>query len=101
MAATTAAAVLGLSWATGLLFGVMAMAGDLASSFLKRRMGLGSGDMAPGVDQVPEALFPLLACHGALALGATGILLTIALFWVGELLLSRLLFQLGIRERPY
>ena len=100
-ATTAAAAALGLPWTTGAIFGIAAMVGDLGSSFIKRRLGLGSGSMAPGIDQMPEALPPLVACHGTLGLGLGDILLATAMFSVGELPLSRLLFRLGIRERPY
>jgi CDP-diglyceride synthetase len=39
MAASTCAPVLGFTWTTGFLIGLAAMAGDLVSSFVKRRMG--------------------------------------------------------------
>jgi len=40
VATTLSAPALGLAWTTGLLAGVAAMAGDLGSSFIKRRMDL-------------------------------------------------------------
>ena len=92
---------LGLPWTTGAIVGLAAMAGDLGSSFIKRRMGMTSGSMSPGLDQVPEALLPLLACRGALGLSLGEALLSTALFWLTEVVLSPLLFRLGIRERPY
>ena len=36
------------------------MAGDLLASFLKRRFGLKVHAQAIGLDQIPEALLPLL-----------------------------------------
>lgn len=101
LATALAAPALGLAWEVGLLAGATAMAGDLLSSFVKRRLGLAPQDMAPGLDQAPEALFPLLACRGALGLSAIDALLGAGLFWVGELALSRALYSLKIRERPY
>jgi CDP-diglyceride synthetase len=95
------AALLGLGASLGLLVGSLSMAGDLVSSFVKRRLALRPSSRATGLDQVPEALFPLLACRTALALTAFDIALTVAIFFVGEVALSRLLYWLRIRDRPY
>ena len=56
------APLVGLAWQIGLLTGALAMAGDLCSSFFKRRLGLPASSPAVGLDQIPESLFPLLAC---------------------------------------
>jgi len=96
-----AAPLLGLEFHIGLLIGATAMAGDLFSSFLKRRLGLPPSSRAIGLDQIPESLFPLLACHSALSLSVTDIAAGCAIFFVGELLLSRLFFRLRLRDRPY
>lgn len=99
---TTAGAPLAdLDWTIGLLVGGTAMAGDLCSSFAKRRLNLAPSSMAIGLDQIPESLFPLLACRGALSLTAIDIAAGVAVFFAGELLLSRLLFEARIRDRPY
>jgi hypothetical protein len=45
------------------------------------------------LDQVPEALLPALICKSLLALTLVDIAATVALFTVGEMLLSRLLFR--------
>src|SRR6478736_778738 len=45
-----------------------AMAGDLFSSFVKRRLHLASSSMAIGLDHIPESLFPLLASRWLLPL---------------------------------
>jgi CDP-2,3-bis-(O-geranylgeranyl)-sn-glycerol synthase len=100
-ASSAAAPFLGLPWRIGALGGAAAMAGDLASSFIKRRMNLPSQSMAIGLDQVPEAVLPLIACGEALGLDGLGIAATTALFCVGELALSRVLYALNIREKPY
>ena len=93
--------VVGLDWKIGALVASVAMAGDLFSSFLKRRMNLPAGGKATGLDQVPESLFPLLACRIALPLTALDIVAATAVFFVGELLLSRLLYRFHLRDRPY
>ena len=77
------------------------MLGDLFSSFVKRRMKLPPSSRALGLDQVPESLFPLLACQGALELTVTDISSVVAIFFVGDVLLSPLFFKLKIRKRPY
>jgi CDP-2,3-bis-(O-geranylgeranyl)-sn-glycerol synthase len=101
LATTAAAAALGLGWMVGALLGVVAMAGDLLASFIKRRLGLAPSSQAVGLDQIPESLLPLLA--GRLFMPVTGldIAVTTLLFFVGELILSRLLFRLRLRDRPY
>jgi CDP-diglyceride synthetase len=98
---TASAAIIGLGWKTGLLVGSFAMAGDLFSSFCKRRLGLPSSSRASGLDQIPESLLPLLACRGLLALTAADIVVCVVMFVVGEVVLSRLLYAFRLRDRPY
>ena len=95
------APLIGLQWQIGLLVGSLAMAGDLVSSFLKRRMDLPPSSRASGLDQVPEALLPLLACRDPLSLTMADIGATAALFFIGEVLLSRVLYAFRLRDRPY
>jgi hypothetical protein len=95
------APLLGLDLEIGLLVGATAMAGDLLSSFVKRRLGLAPSSRATGVDQIPESLIPLLVCRQVLALTAVDIVVACGVFFAGELLLSRLLFRLHLRDRPY
>jgi hypothetical protein len=64
-------------------------------------MGLAPSSMAIGLDQIPESLFPLLACRLLLPLTMLDIGVAAALFFVGELVLSRILFRLHLRDRPY
>ncbi|HEV7994901.1 MAG TPA: CDP-archaeol synthase [Stellaceae bacterium] len=95
------APLVGFSWRIGLLTSSLAMAGDLFSSFCKRRLGLTPSSPAVGLDQVPEALFPLLACTGPLSLTLADVAAGVVIFFVGELLLSRLLYAFDLRDRPY
>jgi hypothetical protein len=95
------APLLGLPIWIGLLVAAAAMAGDLLSSFLKRRFGLAASSKATGLDQIPESLFPLLACRSVLSLTAIDIAAGCAIFFIGELLLSHLFFRLRLRDRPY
>ena len=95
------AVLLGLQFWLGLLVASTAMAGDLLSSFLKRRLHLAPSSKATGLDQIPESLFPLLACRSVLSLTALDIAVGCAIFFAGEILLSRLFFWLRLRDRPY
>jgi hypothetical protein len=102
VAATALAAKwLGLSFGFGALFGALAMLGDLISSFVKRRRGLKPSSMAPGLDQIPEALLPTVAAAFYLELTLLDVVLIVALFFSLEVILSPLLFLLNIRKRPY
>jgi CDP-2,3-bis-(O-geranylgeranyl)-sn-glycerol synthase len=96
-----ASALLGLGWEIGLLIGLFAMLGDLFSSFVKRRLGMPSSSRALGLDQVPESLFPLLACRTLIELAMLEVVVLVVLFSLSELLLSRVAFWLGIRKHPY
>lgn len=101
LSTSAAAPLLGLGWRIGAVIGGLAMTGDLFSSFLKRRLGLPPSSPALGLDQVPEALFPMLGCRASLALSWDGVALVVAVFFAGEVLLSRLLYAFRLRERPY
>jgi CDP-2,3-bis-(O-geranylgeranyl)-sn-glycerol synthase len=101
VSATLAAPLLGLDWTIGITVGSAAMAGDLFSSFMKRRLDLAPHARASGLDQIPESLFPLLACRGALALSVLDIAIGVAIFSAGEVALSVLLYKAHIRDRPY
>jgi CDP-diglyceride synthetase len=96
-----AAALMGLSWQLGVVVAGLAVVGDLLSSFVKRRMGLPSGSMALGLDQIPESLLPLLGAWLFVPLSMLDVLVGVAAFFAGELILSRILFHLNLRERPY
>ena len=101
LATGAGAPLVGLAPEIGVLVGGTAMAGDLVSSFTKRRLGRPSSGRATGLDQIPESLFPLLACRNALALSAADIVLGVALFTFGEIFASRLLYRWHLRDRPY
>jgi CDP-2,3-bis-(O-geranylgeranyl)-sn-glycerol synthase len=101
LAASGVAVLIGLGWKVGAVVGAVAMASDLLSSFLKRRMGMPSSSMAFGLDHIPESLFPLLACRLMLPLGWLDISLAVLAFLIGGLVLSPLLYKLNFRDRPY
>jgi len=101
VASTGAAALCGVDWRLGAVVGVLAMAGDCLSSFTKRRLGIEVSGFALGLDQVPESLLPALACGLYLPLGFIEVAAIVLLFFAGELIASRLLYAVGLRDRPY
>jgi CDP-2,3-bis-(O-geranylgeranyl)-sn-glycerol synthase len=98
---TIGAPFIGLSPAIGVIAASTAMAGDLFSSFVKRRLNFPPSSQAIGIDQVAESLFPMLACRDALSLTIADIALGVGVFFVGGLMLSRLLYRVNLRDRPY
>lgn len=101
LATSLCAPLLGLEFRIGTIVGTAAMVGDLCSSFLKRRLGLPASSKATGIDQIPESLLPLLACREAFSLTTIDIVAVTCIFFVGEVLLSRLLYRYRLRDRPY
>jgi CDP-2,3-bis-(O-geranylgeranyl)-sn-glycerol synthase len=97
----TAGLIMGFSWQLGVLVAVGAMAGDLFSSFAKRRMRMSSSSMALGLDHIPESLLPLFASSCLLPVSLLDILAGTTMFCAGALLLSPLLCRLNLRDRPY
>jgi hypothetical protein len=70
-------------------------------SFVKRRLGLAPSSQAVGLDQIPESLVPLLATRLLLPLTVLDVAVATTLFFVGEFVLSRLLYKWHVRDRPY
>ena len=101
LATAAGAPLMGLEPTTGAAVAAAAMAGDLFSSFVKRRLNLPPSSQALGLDQIPESLLPMLACRDALALTAADIALGVGVFFAGELVLSRLLYRAHLRDEPY
>ncbi len=99
--AAVAALLIGHSIKIGLLVGLCSMVGDLATSFLKRRMQLPASSQAVGLDYVPEALLPtaVLAMNNDIAAG-DAVVIT-AMFVLLATALSPILFTLGIRRQPF
>jgi len=59
-AAAIVGAVTSIGMVPGAACGMLSLYGDLAFSFLKRRIGLASGTSVPLLDQVAEATLPLV-----------------------------------------
>jgi CDP-archaeol synthase len=91
--------VLGFPFGTAALIGIGAMAGDLFSSFCKRRLRLPTSSQALGLDQ--ESLVPLLLCKKALTLNVVDLVLGVIGFFVIEIALSKVLHRFHLRDQPY
>ncbi|WP_375170991.1 CDP-archaeol synthase [Marinobacter sp.] len=94
-------AAIGLGLVFGLLFGVLALWGDLLSSFYKRRLGMPSSARAVGLDQVPESALPMVLAVFWLPISWWGAALVVVLFTLANILVSPLLYRLGIRRHPH
>lgn len=82
------AAILGMSPRLGLAIALLAMIGDLFASFTKRRLGVASGAITHGLDQMPEALLPALLLGPALGLSIRDALAAAVVFVLIGLLLQ-------------
>ena len=101
VATAGSAVLLHLDWSTGAVIAGTSMLGDLFSSFVKRRLHLPLHAQAFGLDQIPEALLPLLIVKEQFNLTSNDIAVLVIAFIVLELVLSRILFRLKIRDRPF
>ncbi|MBT3046557.1 MAG: CDP-archaeol synthase [gamma proteobacterium symbiont of Ctena orbiculata] len=95
------AQLIGIDWPLGMMIAAFAMLGDLCASFIKRRIDLPPSSQAVGLDQIPESLVPLIPCAVVFDLHWWSVLYLVLAFWVVVVLLSRLLYLLGVRRRPY
>ena len=98
---TLAALLLGYEAAYGFIVGLLAMTGDLFSSFIKRRLKLPPSSMAPLLDQIPESFLPAVVMAGAFSLSSSQVSVLVIVFIVFELAISVILYRWGIRKRPY
>ncbi|MGB5438229.1 MAG: CDP-archaeol synthase [Gammaproteobacteria bacterium] len=90
-ATSVVATLLGITWLDGACFALLAMLGDLGSSFIKRRLGFSSGQSIPLLDQLPECILPAWIMQPVLGPGIGEMLAAVAAFIVIDLLLTRLL----------
>ena len=95
------AVLLSMPTTVGALLGAVAMLGDVIASFFKRRLGAEPSSRATGLDQIPEALLPLLVVKGLLGVTLAQIAAITLLFFVLEIPLAWLFHRLGLRDRPY
>ncbi|MGO1460718.1 MAG: CDP-archaeol synthase [Marinobacter sp.] len=95
------ALAIGHGFVFGLLFGLLALAGDLLSSFIKRRLELKPSARMPWLDQVPEAALPVFYALEKGLVGAWEALALVVCFTLSNMWISPLLYRLGIRNQPH
>ena len=95
------AILIGLPIVLGFLIAIFAMSGDLISSFIKRRLGFYASSQVIGLDQIPESLLPWIFITQYYQLSVYYLVSGVVIFFILELSLSRLLYKIGIRKRPY
>lgn len=95
VAATIAATLMRLPSWVGAAFAVTSLIADALSSAVKRRMKLRPGTECLGLDQLGEAVLPLLLFSRPLSLNAAEILLVTVAFVVLDVAVA------GLRQRPW
>lgn len=88
IATTLLAPLAGLEPVQGAVFGLLAMLGDLVSSFIKRRLDIATSQSAPLLDQLPETLLPLLVMQQAFSVTLPEIAAAATLFMAIDLAFS-------------
>lgn len=101
LATCLVAMFLGFDWQFGIMFGGLAMTGDLLTSFSKRRIGIIVSGRAWLLDQLPESIFPVMLLRDTLGLSLSEVVIVIAVFTLLSIVISPILYQLHIRRRPY
>lgn len=88
IATTVLAPLAGLEPVQGAVFGLLAMLGDLVSSFTKRRLDIATSQSAPLLDQMPETLLPLLVMQQVLSVTLPEIAAAATIFMAIDLAFS-------------
>jgi len=91
------APLVGSTWRIGALVAIFAVAGDLSTSFLKRRLAFASSSRAIGLDQIPESLLPAAVCAAVLPLTVLDIVVITIAFSLAALAIQ---FGLSLPHRP-
>ncbi|MEA1904459.1 MAG: CDP-2,3-bis-(O-geranylgeranyl)-sn-glycerol synthase, partial [Candidatus Hadarchaeota archaeon] len=88
-------------WFIGPLLALGALLGDLANSFLKRRMGIARGGAAPGLDQLSLLVGALLLASLIEVPSLEVILALLILTPPIHLGTNFIGYKLGLKDRPY
>lgn len=95
VAATAAAELMDLPWWLGAGFAAVSLLADALSSMVKRRMKLEPGAESLGLDQLGEALLPLVLFAGTLSLEPVQVIIVTLAFVMVDVAFMRL------RHRPW
>lgn len=111
-AVATAAIQVGIAWdgaivtsegwlATGLRFGVGAMAGDAVKSFFKRRLAIEPGRPWIPFDQLDFAVGALLLAGPSAGLGWSDVGVILLVTFAGDIAVNGIAYRLGVRGTPW
>ena len=100
LAGTLIGILLNFLWWEGFCAGLLSMAGDLLSSFIKRRAGLAEGADAPGLDQILEASIPFVFLSSRFSINGFAIICIISVFFISAYC-SSLLFKSVLLKKPH
>ena len=101
LATILVAIFIGYDAVTGAVVSLLAMSGDLLSSFIKRRLMKKESAQAFLLDQIPESLFPSLWLLVMDYIDLTQVIVIVGCFIIIELTLSVVLYKIGVRKQPY
>jgi len=85
----------------GLLLGAGAMGGDVAKSFLKRRLGIAPGARWIPADQLDFVIGALILIAPLARLTWVDVALTLAISFVGDVAVNQIAFMLGVRDTKW
>lgn len=85
----------------GFLLGFGALLGDAIGSFLKRRLGIGRGQPAPGLDQLDFIIVALILVSLVVKLNLTFVVTAILLTLIIHLLTNTCAYLLGLKDVWY
>jgi len=96
-----ACAILALPWTLGVVVAFGAMAGDLFTSYYKRRLGFDSSSKCLGLDQIPESFLPAFLACVFFGFSWQAVIVATGVFVLGDILFSPLWYKLGWRSVPH
>lgn len=85
----------------GLLLGIGTVAGDMAGSFIKRRMGLPRGSVAPLLDQLDFLLVALLFSSFAVTVKLDWVILLVVITPIIHLVASVIGYKMRVKKEPW
>jgi CDP-2,3-bis-(O-geranylgeranyl)-sn-glycerol synthase len=85
----------------GLLLGVGAMGGDIAKSYVKRRLGIAPGSRWIPADQLDFVIGALVLIAPMARIGWLDVSLVLLISFVGDLAVNQVAFRLGVRDTAW
>ena len=85
----------------GLVLGVGAMGGDIAKSYVKRRVGIAPGARWIPADQLDFVIGALVLIAPMARIGWLDVSLVLAISFVGDLAVNQVAFRLGVRDTAW